>query len=551
MRRNGFTIMGKMIGLVKPLFHIMILAVLTGVVGYLFSIFITIMGGMAISSILGFNVGYTLKKLFIFIIIFAVFRGVLRYIEQLSNHYIAFKLLAIIRNKVFTALRKLCPAKLEGKEKGNLISIITSDIELLEVFYAHTISPIAIAIITSLIMVLFISSYNIYLGLISLLGYIIVGFVTPILASKLGKEEGLNYRNEFGDMNSFLLDSLRGLDEIIQYNLGSKRLEEIKEKTDNLAISQKKLKKYEAITKVITDISVFLFSSIILFMGIRLYRLNLINYNAVLISTIAMMSSFGPVLALSSLSGNLRHTLASGDRVLDLLEENPVVEDIRDGKDVVFDGASCKNIDFSYNKEEILQDFSLDIGKNKILGIYGKSGCGKSTLLKLLMRFWDVDKGSVNISKEDIRNINTKKLRDMESYVTQETYLFNDTIANNIAIGKKDASLEEIKLAAKKASIDEFIEKLPKGYNTELGELGDSLSSGERQRLGIARAFLHDSPLMLLDEPTSNLDSLNEAIILKSLKEESKNKTLVLVSHRESTMSIASDVKCMDNKRFS
>lgn len=551
MRRNGFTIMGKMIGLVKPLFHIMILAVLTGVVGYLFSIFITIMGGMAISSILGFNVGYTLKKLFIFIIIFAVFRGVLRYIEQLSNHYIAFKLLAIIRNKVFTALRKLCPAKLEGKEKGNLISIITSDIELLEVFYAHTISPIAIAIITSLIMVLFISSYNIYLGLISLLGYIIVGFVTPILASKLGKEEGLNYRNEFGDMNSFLLDSLRGLDEIIQYNLGSKRLEEIKEKTDNLAISQKKLKKYEAITKVITDISVFLFSSIILFMGIRLYRLNLINYNAVLISTIAMMSSFGPVLALSSLSGNLRHTLASGDRVLDLLEENPVVEDIRDGKDVVFDGASCKNIDFSYNKEEILQDFSLDIGKNKILGIYGKSGCGKSTLLKLLMRFWDVDKGSVNISKEDIRNINTKNLRDMESYVTQETYLFNDTIANNIAIGKKDASLEEIKLAAKKASIDEFIEKLPKGYNTELGELGDSLSSGERQRLGIARAFLHDSPLMLLDEPTSNLDSLNEAIILKSLKEESKNKTLVLVSHRESTMSIASDVKCMDNKRFS
>lgn len=450
MRRNGFTIMGKMIGLVKPLFHIMILAVLTGVVGYLFSIFITIMGGMAISSILGFNVGYTLKKLFIFIIIFAVFRGVLRYIEQLSNHYIAFKLLAIIRNKVFTALRKLSPAKLEGKEKGNLISIITSDIELLEVFYAHTISPIAIAIITSLIMVLFISSYNIYLGLISLLGYIIVGFVIPILASKLGKEEGLNYRNEFGDMNSFLLDSLRGLDEIIQYNLGSKRLEEIKEKTDNLAISQKKLKKYEAITKVITDISVLLFSSIILFMGIRLYRLNLINYNAVLISTIAMMSSFGPVLALSSLSGNLRHTLASGDRVLDLLEENPVVEDIRDGKDVVFDGASCKNIDFSYNKEEILQNFSLDIGKNKILGIYGKSGCGKSTLLKLLMRFWDVDKGSVNISKEDIRNINTKNLRDMESYVTQETYLFNDTIANNIAIGKKDASLEEIKLAAKK-----------------------------------------------------------------------------------------------------
>lgn len=551
MRRNGFNIMGQLIGLVKPLVHVMILAILTGVIGYLFSIFITIMGGMAISSILGFEVGYSLKIIFTFIIVFALFRGILRYIEQLSNHYIAFKLLAIIRNKVFTALRRLSPAKLEGREKGNLISIITSDIELLEVFYAHTISPIAIASITSLIMVLFIGSYNIYLGLIALLGYITVGLIIPILASKLGREDRLKYRNEFGDMNSFLLDSLRGLQEIIQYDLGDKRLEEIKDKTDDLATRQKSLKKYEAITRIVTDIAVLLFSATVLFMSIRLYSLNQIDYNTVLISTIAMMSSFGPVLALSSLSGNLRHTLASGDRVLDLLEESPVVEDIKNGKDIEFKGANCKNIDFSYNKEKILKDFSLDIEENKILGIYGKSGCGKSTLLKLLMRFWDVDSGSVKISDENIKNINTKNLRDMESYVTQETYLFNDTIGRNIAIGKKDASLEEIKIAAKKASIDEFIEKLPKGYDTQVGELGDSLSSGEKQRIGIARAFLHDSPFMLLDEPTSNLDSLNEAIILKALKEESKNKTLVLVSHRESTMSIADNIKSMDTNRLS
>ena len=288
-----------------------------------------------------------------------------------------------------------------------------------------------------------------------------------------------------------------------------------------------------------------------LFVSIYLNSKDIINFEGVLISTISMMSSFGPVTALSNLANNLFHTLASGNRVLDILEEEPVVYEIINKKDVSFEGLNCENVNFSYDKEQILKDVSLDIPKNKIVGIQGKSGSGKSTLLKLLMRFWDVNGGEIKISNENIKNINTSSLRDMESYVTQSTYLFNDTIKNNIKIAKENATMEEIIEASKKASLHEFIEKLQKGYETNVGELGDSLSGGEKQRIGIARAFLHNGPLILLDEPTSNLDSLNEGIILKSLKEECKDKTVVLVSHRKSTMNITDILYKMKEGRFS
>lgn len=551
MRRSGIIIMGKLIGLVKPLTHIMIIAILTGVVGYLCAIFITIFGGFAILHVLNYEVQLSLKLIFGSVIVFGILRGVLRYIEQLSNHYIAFKLLAIIRNKVFTALRRLSPAKLEGKDKGNLISIITSDIELLEVFYAHTISPIAIGLITSLVMVYFIGSYHIILGLIAALGYITVGVLIPLGISKIGKNVGLDYRNEFGDLNSFILDSLRGLREVIQYGIGDKRLKQINDRTKRLGEKHMKLKRYEGIGKAITDMAILLFSTTILFVSLYLNGKGRIEFDGVLIPTIAMMSSFGPVVALSSLSNNLRHTLASGNRVLDLLEEVPVVEEVEGKEEINFQGIVCKDIDFSYEDEKILENYSIDINKNSIIGIHGKSGSGKSTLLKLLMRFWDIDNGEILVSGKDIKDVNTSNLRNMESYVTQETYLFNDTIAKNIGIAKEDATLEEIKLAAKKASIHNFIESLPKGYDTNVGELGDSLSSGEKQRIGMARAFLHDAPFILLDEPTSNLDSLNEGIILKSLLEESKDKTMILVSHRKSTMNIADLVYHMETTRLS
>lgn len=551
MNRSGIKVMGKLIGLVKPLLHIMILAIFMGVLGFLCSIFITILGGFGLVNILGINTSLSLKTIFLVVTIFAVLRGILRYLEQASNHYIAFKILALIRNKVFTSLRKLAPAKLEGKDKGNLISIITSDIELLEVFYAHTISPIIIAFLTSLIMVIFIGKYNIVLGVIALLGYITVGVIIPIVSYKKGEDVGKDYRNNFGEMNSFFLDSLRGIRESIQYNATKKRLEDINDLTEKLDEKQKKLKDYEGNIKAVTDGAILTFSLLMLFVSIYLNSKNIINFEGVLISTISMMSSFGPVTALSNLANNLFHTLASGNRVLDILEEEPIVYEIINKKDISFESLKCENVTFSYDKEEILKDVSLDITKNKIVGIQGKSGSGKSTLLKLLMRFWDVNGGEIKISNQNIKNINTSSLRDMESYVTQSTYLFNDTIKNNIKIAKENATMEEIIEASKKASLHEFIEKLPKGYETNVGELGDSLSGGEKQRIGIARAFLHNGPLILLDEPTSNLDSLNEGIILKSLKEECKDKTVVLVSHRKSTMNITDILYKMKGGRFS
>ncbi len=540
-RRSGIQIMVQLIGLVKPLLHIMLFAIVLGTLGYLCAIFLTILAGFAI-----------LKSSHVFMIMIgiAIARGLLHYAEQYCNHYIAFKLLAIIRHEVFASLRKLCPAKLEGKDKGNLISIITTDIELLEVFYAHTISPIAIAFITSFIMVLFIGRYHIWAGVLACVSYILVGVIIPLWNGRLGAQKGMEFREDFGELNSFVLDSLRGLDETIQYNQGEIRKNQMIERSKKLASKQEMLSKLEGRQRSITNTVILLASFGMLFLMIRLHA----NIDAILICTLAMMSSFGPVVALSNLSNNLNQTFASGERVLSILEEKPKVEEVVSSMNKVnseFLGAQVKDVTFAYDDEIILENYSLSLQPNKIIGIHGPSGCGKSTLLKLLMRFWDVQKGSVEVNGENVKTINTSHLRDMESYVTQETHLFHDSIANNISLAKKDATRDEIIKAAKKASIHDFILGLPKGYDTEVGELGDTLSGGEKQRIGIARAFLHDSDFILLDEPTSNLDSLNEGIILKSLKESSDKKTIVLVSHRESTMNVVDVLYEMKNGRVS
>lgn len=555
-RRKGIVIMGELTGLVKPLLPVMCLAIIQGVLGYLCAIFLTIFAGYGILSgmaklkvegLLSFAPGVLAAIL----VSLAVLRGVLHYGEQYCNHYIAFKLLAIIRHKVFAVLRKLCPAKLEGRDKGNLISIITSDIELLEVFYAHTISPVAIAVVTSLVMIGFIGAQYPPAGIIALLGYLTVGAVIPLWNGKKGAAQGMEFRNAFGELNSFILDSLRGLDESIQYGKGKERMEQMDERSQKLGQLQKKLNRFEANQGALTNLVILIFSFGMLFFMLWNFQNGNVSHDRVLIATIAMMGSFGPVVALSNLSNNLNQTLASGERVLSLLEEEPQVEEVSGKEETVFKGAAARQVCFAYENEEILNDYSIDIPKGKIVGICGASGSGKSTLLKLLMRFWDADRGSVLISGKEIGEINTVDLRNMESYVTQETYLFHDSIANNISIGKLDASREEIMEAAKKASIHEFIMTLPQGYDTRVGELGDTLSSGEKQRIGIARAFLHDAPFLLLDEPTSNLDSLNEGIILKSLKESCKDTTVVMVSHRKSTMNLADVVFEMDNGRIS
>ena len=562
-RRSAIQIMGQLIGLVKPLLIFMIAAILLGTVGYLCAIFLTILAGQVLAHGLIPQLFYRMrnprlvfmpvKTVLTIMIVIALLRGILHYLEQYCNHYIAFRLLAIIRHKVFEALQKLCPAKLESRDKGNLISIITTDIELLEVFYAHTISPICIAFLTSLFMVLFIGYYHYLAGSLALIAYIIVGVIIPVINGKLGSAEGMTFRNNFGELNSFVLDSLRGLDETIQYNQGEERKQEIIERSKQLAKQQEYLSYREGAQRSITNTVILLASFGMLFLTLFLYLNHELGFEGIITCTLSMMGSFGPVVALSSLSNNLNQTLASGERVLSLLEEKPLVEEVEGDKETndAFKGATLNHVTFSYDDETILDDYSLKLEPGKITGIHGVSGSGKSTILKLLMRFWDVHQGSITVDEEEIKQIPTKHLRDMESYVTQETHLFHDSIANNIAIAKKDATREEIMEACKKASIHDFIMTLPKGYDTEVGELGDTLSGGEKQRIGIARAFLHDAPMILMDEPTSNLDSLNEGIILKSLKESSKQKTIVLVSHRASTMNIAETVYEMKDGRIS
>ena len=562
-RRSAVAIMRKLIILVKPLTGVMLLGILLGVLGFLCAIFLTIVGGygilkglgvverMAASGKVTFWFLSSWQYLFTLLLVMAVARGILHYGEQYCNHYIAFRVLAIIRHKVFSVLRKLCPAKLEGKEKGNLITIITSDIELLEVFFAHTISPIAIAFLTSMMMILFIGQQHWLAGLLALFAYGIVGIILPIWNEKRSYGTGIKFRNEVGKLNDFVLNSMYGLDEIQQYNQGTIQQTIMDQKSIQLSENQKKLSSFEGSQKAVTNLIIQIFSWGMFFMMLWLYQTGNVDFSQVLIATLAMMSSFGPTIALSSLSNNLNQTLACGERVLSLLEEKPVIEEVSGRKPIDFEGAEVEKVYFSYEKDMILQNISMQIPKGKVLGIHGVSGSGKSTLLKLLMRFWDVNQGSIYISHKNIKEINTDDLRHFSSYVTQDTMMFRDTIAENIKIAKQKGTMEEVKNAAKKASIHDFIMSLPDGYETNVAELGDSLSDGEKQRIGLARAFLQDGDLILLDEPTSNLDILNEGIILKSLSEAKTGKTIVLVSHRSSTMSLADELYEMRNGRVS
>lgn len=549
-KRSNFAVMKNLIHLVKPLTDYMILAILMGLLGHLCASFITIFGAFGILQVLGMWKG-SLGFLFIGVAVFAVLRGILRYAEQSCNHFIAFKLLALIRDEVFQSLRKLTSAKLEGKDKGNLITVITSDIELLEVFYAHTISPTAIAVLYTILLCLFIGQFHVILGILALLAYLAVGVLIPLAVSKAGGDDGMRFRTKSGELGSFVLDSLRGLSEILQYGQGQERMRQMNHRTDELSKEEERMKRTTGRNMAITGMTILISDLLMLFVSSMLYQRGTLGFDGVLISTVALMSSFGPVTALANLGSTLQNTFAAGNRVLDILEEEPMVKEINGQKEVAFHGAKAEHVTFSYGQETILKDVSADIKENSVVGIIGKSGSGKSTLLKLLMRFWDVQEGSVSISGTGVNQINTSNLRDMESFVTQETCLFHDSVAANLRIAKLDATQEELEAACKKASIHEFIKKLPQGYETQVGELGDTLSGGERQRLGLARAFLHDAPFMLLDEPTSNLDSLNEAVILKSLEEERNGKTVVLVSHRESTMQIADVVYSVERGRMS
>lgn len=546
MERSGLNVMTRLIGLVRPMLGFMLLAIAMGLLGNLCATFITVFGGYAILNVLHPEWSMSLGWVFAAVLLFALARGFLRYAEQSCNHFIAFKLLALIRDKVFGALRRLCPAKLEGKDKGDLISVITSDIELLEVFYAHTISPICIAFLFCLMMVLFIGRIHTALGVLALSAYAVVGIVIPLVTSKRSGDDGIQFRSSAGKLSAFVLDSLRGLPETVQYGQGRKRLAEMDAQTDALSQTEAHMKRTAGKNTAAVNTTILLFDLAMLFLSAKLA-----SFEGCLIATLAMMSSFGPVVSLAALGATLQNTFAAGNRVQDILDESPVAPDVAGKANVEFHGAAAENVSFSYGGEQILEDLSLSIPEGKVIGITGRSGSGKSTLLKLFMRFWPVTEGKVTVSGKSVDEINTENLRDMESFVTQQTHLFHDSIRKNLCIAKLDATEEEIIAACKKASVHDFIMGLPKGYDTEVGELGDTLSGGERQRLGLARAFLHNAPFLLLDEPTSNLDSLNEAVILKALQTECQDKTVILVSHRKSTMGIADTVYSVERGRLS
>ena len=547
--RSNLSCMARLITLVGPLTGVMLLAITLGVLGFIAATLIPVLGGVGILSVL--NHQDTLPLIFLVAALCALLRGVFRYGEQTCNHYIAFKLLAILRQKVFAALRRLAPAKLDGRDKGDLISVITSDIELLEVFYAHTISPAAIALVMSLLTAAFLAWFHWAYGVLALLAYATVGILLPVLASRRSGDTGNRMRQKAGQLSAFVLDSLRGVDETIQYHGQAQRLGELEGRTDDLSRVQQDMSRITGTNTAVTHTVIWLYDLALLALGLVLLEQGQVNFGGVLIPLITLMSSFGPVVALANLGATLQSTFAAARRVLDILDETPVVEEVSGQSATRFHGAACENLTFSYGGETILDGLTLDFPKGKVVGIVGRSGSGKSTLLKLLMRFWDRQSGEVTISERDVRNINTSDLRSMQGYMTQDTDLFHDTILKNILLARPDATREEVEEACKKASIHDFILTLPQGYDTPVGELGDTLSGGERQRLGLARAFLHNAPFLLLDEPTSNLDSLNEAEILRSLHRERDQRTVILVSHRRSTMGIADQVHSVEHGRVS
>ena len=543
-RMNGGKIMARLIVLLGSLAYIMVIAVINGSLGFISAMGVTLMGAVGVAKALGENIALSYGWIMGLAVGFGVLRGALRYAEQYSNHYIAFRLLAVLRDKIFGALRVLCPAKLESKQKGAIIAMITSDIETLEVFYAHTISPICIAVVVSSAVFAFVGCVSSwYLALVAMCGYLAIGIVLPMITSKLLRSGGVGYRAEFSSFNAYFLDSIKGVKDIVLNNAENARLAEVDRRSESLLDSTKKLKRKISTAAGLTEIFVSVFVILTLAVGVIMVVTDRLSVGMMIVGVVAVFGSFGPVIAISALPGNLTQTFASGDRVLKLLAEKPAVEPVEDGKPLDFERVETIDLSFGYDaNERVLKDVCMHAEKGEIVGIVGASGCGKSTLLKLLLRFWEKDSGSIEYNGVDIDEIDSAALTDNVTMVSQSTYLFDQSVADNLRIAKADATMDEMRQACRKASVDEFIMKLPNGYDTQVGALGDDLSAGEKQRIGLARAFLHDGKLILLDEPTSNVDSINEGIILKALKDSRREKSIILVSHRESTMAIADRV---------
>lgn len=553
LRRSGARIMASLILLLGSLGWVMVLAVVNGTAGFLCAMGVTLSGAAGIAKALGEPVGLSYGGIMALAVGCGVLRGLLRYLEQYSNHYIAFRLLAVLRDRIFGALRVLCPAKLESKQKGSIIAMITSDIETLEVFYAHTISPICIAVLVSGCVVAFVGTVSSWwLSLVAVAGYCTVGILIPLRASARLKASGVRYRREFAAFSAFFLDSIKGIRDIVLHNGGDARRKEVDRRSDVLLEETKQMKRDSSRTSAVTELFVSLFILLTLAVGLLLVAKNVLTVGGMLLGVTAVFGSFGPVIAISALPGNLTQTFAAGDRVLDLLAEEPAVRPVEHA--TTLDGLESlwvRHVSFSYDGvAPVLSDICMRVDRGEIVGIVGASGCGKSTLLKLLLRFWQKDRGEIRYNGAEIETINTDSLLDCVTMVSQTTYLFDQTIEENLRIARPEATRQELEDACKQASVHQLILRLPEGYQTRVGALGDHLSAGEKQRIGLARAFLRNSQLILLDEPTSNVDSINEGIILRALKEHKKHRGMILVSHRESTMAIADRVYRMEGGRL-
>ncbi|MFQ9742322.1 MAG: ATP-binding cassette domain-containing protein [Slackia sp.] len=538
---SALGVVSRMIGLIAPLAPFMVLAVLLGVAGFVASMLGTVIGAWGMGLAFA-GVDTVFPALAAGIAIASLLRGPLHYGEQICNHYIAFKLLALIRDKVFAALRRLAPAKLEGRDKGDLMSLVTADIELLEVFYAHTVSPVLIAAVMAAGMAVALGLQSLWFAVLAVALYAAIALVVPFAGSRLCSRLGREQRDSVGSMNAFMLESLRGINETIQYGCQASRAEMLDARMDALHAISVKLRMRSAVSDALTDVLVIGGDVACALIGCALLAAGAIDAPQFMIAQALVMSGFGPFIAVSRLGTTLRQTLASGERVIELVDEVPQTEEVRDGVVLKgFDDAQTNNVAFGYGEKPVFENVTMRVAPGSVVQICGRSGTGKSTLCKLLMRFWDPKQGFVAINGQDVKLVNTSSLRATQSYMTQDTHLFAGTLRDNIALVKPDATDEEILEACRKADIDELIARLPDGLDAQAGELGSALSGGERQRIGLARVFLHDAPFVLLDEPTSNLDSLSEAQVLKALHRHREGKTMVLVSHRASTSSLADE----------
>lgn len=568
-RRSAPSIMWRMMGLVRPLAGWLVLAVALGSIGMLTAAFVPAFGAFGLMAALGHNaLGLGLVASCAACAACGITRGPLHYGEQLCNHYIAFRLLAHIRDLVFGALRQLAPAKLEGRGKGELVSLVTSDIELLEVFYAHTISPIVIALVCTAVFEGFLLAVSPELAGIALVAYAVLGVLLPLVSAKACGTTGRQSREGAGKLGAFVLDSLRGASETIQFAGGADRSRALGELTEQVGAVDARLKRRQAASEATADALILVANLVMLGRALQLVAAGTIDFAAAFVAVFTFVSSFGSVMAVSRLGASLQETLASGTRVLDLLDEQPQCAEVTDGQNVEFTGAAAEHVSFSYvggagaddagqaagetAASLILDDVTCTFAPGTMTCIMGRSGSGKSTLLKLLMRFWDPTAGAITVSGVDARRINTASLRSHEAYMTQDTHLFCGTVRENLLVARADATDAELLDACQSASLTALIDRLPQGLDTPVAELGDSLSGGERQRIGLARIFLNDAPFILLDEPTSALDALNEAAVMQAVDElKRRGKTIVLVSHRASTCAFADRSLSVEHGRLS